>query len=156
MSVIVASDDGLVPELAARGDIDEVLRTPSGASALSSRDASPRADSNDGEAWFQKLLAEPYETVYIEQSASGEVGESEVCIGSDFDMIPEMEEEDEPEQDLMMCIRNLDTGEVRDLREDFDPDFFGKYQDPAALAKDKPLRPWNTWWTECRQRNEDS
>mmetsp|Transcript_48011 Transcript_48011/g.88389 ORF Transcript_48011/g.88389 Transcript_48011/m.88389 type:complete len:789 (-) Transcript_48011:16-2382(-) len=163
MSVIVASDDGLVPELAAR-DIDEALLTPSGTSALSSRDASPRADSFDGEggvstphqAWFQKLLAEPYETVYIEQSSPGlEPGEAEVCIGSDFDMIPEIDEEDEPEQDLMMCIRNLDTGEVRDLREDFDPDFFGKYQDPAALAKEKSLRPWNTWWTECRQRNED-
>lgn len=49
-------------------------------------------------------------------------------------------------------VRNLDTGEVRDLlHEQPDDDFFGTREDPDCLAGNRSL-PWGVWWQEHRKK----
>mmetsp|Transcript_51478 Transcript_51478/g.122420 ORF Transcript_51478/g.122420 Transcript_51478/m.122420 type:complete len:806 (-) Transcript_51478:24-2441(-) len=112
-------------------------------------DATPDTPCMTPQAWFRQLLAEPYEMVYSEQSlvaSATEVGRHSAIS----------EGEEENEVDLTLSVRNLDTGETRDLREDYDPNFFGELQDPSLLADTgkSSSRPWKGWWKEQRQQNE--
>eukprot|EP00930_Biecheleria_cincta_P034412 TRINITY_DN23789_c0_g1_i1.p1 TRINITY_DN23789_c0_g1~~TRINITY_DN23789_c0_g1_i1.p1 ORF type:complete len:795 (+),score=100.36 TRINITY_DN23789_c0_g1_i1:97-2481(+) len=51
-----------------------------------------------------------------------------------------------------LIVRNLDTGEVRNLlHEELDEEFFGARQDPDCLVGSSSL-PWSVWWQEHRKK----
>uniref|UniRef100_A0A7S1FDM5 Protein kinase domain-containing protein n=1 Tax=Noctiluca scintillans TaxID=2966 RepID=A0A7S1FDM5_NOCSC len=99
-----------------------------------SRTSSSPASLGAQEDKLCKLHAEPLETLHVEQQAK----HSTDCHGADVQHAT--------------VIRNLDTGEVRDIFQPMDDDFLGagKLRRPSLETS-----PWEGWFEAMRTSNED-
>jgi len=109
---------------------------------------SPLNSSEVQDQWG-KLIAEPFEVVEIDGSqvdgSAVPCEKTKTASSPPVDSVPAGDER---------IVRNLDTGEVRDLLEEGNSaDFFGQWEDPQKLKKRTPA--WYGWWQQHRKANEE-
>mmetsp|Transcript_113450 Transcript_113450/g.315916 ORF Transcript_113450/g.315916 Transcript_113450/m.315916 type:complete len:941 (-) Transcript_113450:23-2845(-) len=110
------------------------------------------------EARLQQLLAEPCEALTLKGSTSDCWGTPLSRSRSSRESLGFAGDIEHPYMDpLATLVRNLDTGEVRDLLcEAPGESFFGRWEDPRGMAwnRGQSSTAWAGWWQEHRQRHE--
>jgi len=125
---------------------DSAVGTSSCVSACSADDAAgARAWTLPSPAsWTSSTAGEAVQSASSAESWGSSTAPAPVKSGSQGSFAPPPE---------MFGIRNLDTGEVRNLLAEPDESFFGAWSEPNKLQI-TPLPPWGSWWQEQRRMDE--